>query len=98
MWRRSTGPLGAGEHHRPRLQVLRRRAGIVGGIQRSFGDGDIACGVDEFGELGIGHLMGLYPEPVDADFARRPLLGVVRSEPSVVVCAGIQTRSGSLSH
>jgi hypothetical protein len=43
-----------------------------------LGDGDIACRVNEFGEVGVGHRMILDPERVDAHGARGPLFGVVR--------------------
>ena len=58
------------EHHRAGLQVLRWRARIVIGIERALRNGHIVCRRDEFGELRVGHLVFLHPEPVDADLAR----------------------------
>jgi hypothetical protein len=71
------GTRGAVEDHRPSLQVLGWCVGVVGGIERSFGNGDIACGIDEFGIFGVGYLARLNPELVDADRSRRPFLGIV---------------------
>ena len=67
----------AGEHHRSRLQVLYRRVRVIVGVQRSFRDCDIACGRDEFGELGVRDLMSLDPEPVDGDGPSGPLVRIV---------------------
>jgi len=47
----------------PGLQVLRGCVGIVVGVGWTFGDGDVAGGVDEFGEIRVGDLVRLNPEP-----------------------------------
>ena len=44
---------GHGEHHRARLQQLRRHAGIVLGIEPPLGQRPVAGGLDESGELGV---------------------------------------------
>ena len=89
---------GAPEHHRAGLQVLRRSARVVVGVEGTLGDGDIAGGRNELGELRVGHLELLHPEPVDADLPRGPFLGVVvvgsnhgglRRDPDEIVRHGV---------
>jgi hypothetical protein len=46
-------------------------------LQRPLGNGEISRAGDEFGKLCICYLVGLDEESVDADWARRTLLGVV---------------------
>jgi hypothetical protein len=59
------------------LQVLLRRAREVSRVEWSLGDGHIACRVDECLELGVGDLVSLDPETVDADPVSRRLLGIM---------------------
>src|SRR4029453_13168535 len=55
------------EDHRAGLQVLLRGTREVNGVEWSLCDGDIASRVDECLELGVGDLVRLNPEAVDAD-------------------------------
>ena len=66
---------------RTRRQHLRRRAGIVGGIQRPLGHGDIDGRLDEFRELTIGDGQGVDEEGTDLDAMLRRFLGVVPIRP-----------------
>src|SRR6185312_3801147 len=50
------------ENHRPRYEVRRRDARIGRRVHRLFGDRDIACGSDEFGELSVGDRVSLHCE------------------------------------
>ena len=71
------------EDHAARLQQLGRQARILGWIEALFGDGDIACSLDEGAELGVGHLVAVDPKGRNGDLVRGALL-----RPFVVVAHG----------
>src|SRR5687767_3134466 len=77
-------PGRTGEDHRTRLQVLLRRAREVGWVERPLGEGDIAGCVDESLKLGVGDLVSLDPEAVDADPMGGGFLGIVLVGPHSV--------------
>ncbi len=70
------GTIGRPEHQRSRHQIDRRHARIQRGIQRLFGDGEIASGVDEFGELRIGHRVTFDGERADGHGVRGRLFRI----------------------
>ena len=63
------------EHDRPGDEVLRRRTGKLRGRGSRLGDRHIARGPDKAGELVVGHLELIHPEPVDSDPMNRPGVG-----------------------
>jgi hypothetical protein len=66
---------GAG-HERPRLRV-----GIVGRVQRTLGDRDIAGLLDEAAETDIGHGVAVHPEALDGGLVGGRFLRVVIVRP-----------------
>ena len=58
---------GGREHHRPRHEVLGRRAREVLGARRALGHGDVVSGLGELRELLVRHLGRVHPEGVDRD-------------------------------
>jgi hypothetical protein len=50
--------------------------GVLGGIERPLGDGDVAGLADKATELGRGDGLLVHPEPVDRNAVHRALLGV----------------------
>ena len=70
-------PRCTSEDHRSGLQVLGWCAWKVSRIERSFGSGDVAGGLDEVGELGVGDLVWFDPKPVNTHLVDGPFLGVM---------------------
>jgi hypothetical protein len=56
---------------------MRQRAGIVLGVGRDLGEGDVAGLFDEAGELGVRHRRRINKEAVDLDAMGRLLFGIV---------------------
>jgi hypothetical protein len=69
--------LGRREDQRARLEHVRQRAGIVPGVGRNFGKGDVARRVDEFAELAIGDRRTVHPEAAHAHPVDRGLFRIV---------------------
>jgi sec-independent protein translocase protein TatC len=69
------GALRLLEDHPARRQEFGRQARILPRIEAVLGDGDVARGRDEGGELGVGDLVAVDPEGADGDLVRRAFLG-----------------------
>lgn len=69
-------PVGRAEHQRARHQVGGGYAREGRRIELLFGDGDMTCGGDEFGELRVGHRMALDGERCDRRLVHGRFLGV----------------------
>ena len=69
------------KHGAARLQQLGLRARIERRIERAFGQGDVVCGSDERGEVGIGDGVSIDPEAVDRDVVGGSFLRIVRVGP-----------------
>ena len=69
--------VGHAEDQRPRHQHPRVGAGVEGGIDRPFGDRDVAGRGDEGRIVGVRHGGLVDPEAADRDLVRRAFVGVV---------------------
>ena len=71
---RTRAAVGADEDDGGRLQLIAREARIGPGIERPFGLGDVARGLHEAGELGVGDVRPVDREIADGRLTRRALL------------------------
>jgi hypothetical protein len=63
------------------LQVLLRGAWEIRRVEWALGDGHIASGIDERLKLGVGDLISLHPEAVDADPMSGRFLRIMQVRP-----------------
>jgi hypothetical protein len=57
-------------------ELAGQRAGVIGGVKRSFRNGHVSRLADELGVLTIGYGMSIDPEAVNLDFLDRRFLGI----------------------